>query len=443
MAYVKIKPIHASLEKALNYIADSDKTAEGRLISSYSCSTIPEIAKKEFNIVSSNTATKKRKDSVIARHLIQSFSPEDNVTPEKANKIGQKLAEEVLKNEYQYIVATHVDQDHIHNHIIFNTTNMNTSTKYRSNKYTYQRIQKCSDNLCKEHNLSIIPPKLETQKGKSYKEYIESKTGNSWKDSMKIDIDITISKVKSYSDFIKEMEKQNYTIKQGKYTSFKHPNQERFTRGKTLGEKYSEESIRYRIENPNTVELNKMIEMNERNKAKGVGFKKFAAKKNIEELSRMTQFMSENSINSLADYNKLYRNNLLKINELENKINDINSKIDEHSSTINSIITWKKTKEIYDKYLKLEGNEKNKYALENQDIIKLHQDSSKILKDKFKGSKIPKVSSVRNELSQLELDLKQAKIELYAHIQHSNNLVSFKSNIQSLYTISNSNISRN
>ena len=443
MAYVKIKPIHASLEKALNYIANPDKTAEGRLISSYGCSTIPEIAKKEFNIVSSNTATKKRKDSVIARHLIQSFSPEDNVTPEQANKIGQKLAEEILKNEYQYIVATHLDQGHIHNHIIFNTTNMNTSTKYRSNKYTYQRIQKCSDKLCKEQDLSIIQPKLETQKGKSYKEYIESKTGNSWKVSMKIDIDITISKVKSYSDFINEMEKQNYTIKQGKYISFKYPNQERFTRGKTLGEKYSEESIRYRIENPNTVELNKMIEMNERNKAKGVGFKKFAAKKNIEELSRMTQFMSENGINSLADYKKLYRNNLLKINELENKINDINSKIDEHSSTINSIITWKKTKEIYDKYLKLEGNEKNKYALENQDIIKLHQDSSKILKDKFKGSKIPKVSSVRNELSQLELDLKQAKIELYAHIQHSNNLVSFKSNIQSLYTISNSNISRN
>ena len=339
MAYVKIKPIHASLEKALNYIANPDKTAEGRLISSYGCSTIPEIAKKEFNIVSSNTATKKRKDSVIARHLIQSFSPEDNVTPEQANKIGQKLAEEILKNEYQYIVATHLDQGHIHNHIIFNTTNMNTSTKYRSNKYTYQRIQKCSDNLCKEHNLSIIPPKLETQKGKSYKEYIESKKGNSWKDSTKIDIDITISKVKSYSDFIKEMEKQNYTIKQGKYISFKHPNQERFTRGKTLGEKYSEESIRYRIEHPNIIEIKKMIEMNERNKAKGVGFKKFAAKKNIEELSRMTQFMSENNINSLTDYNKLYRNNLLKINELENKIKDINSKIDDHSSTINSIIT--------------------------------------------------------------------------------------------------------
>lgn len=430
MAYIKIKPIHASLEKALNYIANPDKTAEGRLISSYGCSTIPEIAKKEFNIVSSNTATKNRRDSVIARHLIQSFSPEDNITPEQANKIGQKLAEEILKNEYQYIVATHLDQDHIHNHIIFNSTNINNSTKYRSNKYTYHRIQKCSDKLCKEYNLSIIPPKLETQKGKSYKEYIESKKGNSWKDTMKNDIDATIIKVQSYSDFISEMENQNYTIKQGKYISFKNPNQERFTRGKTLGEKYSEESIRYRIENPNTIELNKMIEMNERNKAKGAGFKKIAAKKNIEELSRMTQFMSENNINSLADYNKLYRNNLLKINKLENKINDINSKIDEHSSTINSIITWKKTKEIYDKYLKLEGNDKNKYALDNQDILKLHQDSSKILKDKFKGSKIPKVSIIRNELNQLELDLKQAKIELYATNQKHNNLSSIKENIK-------------
>ena len=353
MAYVKIKPIHSNIEKALEYITNPDKTSNSTLVSSYGCSISPKVAKLEFELVNKK-AIKKRKDSVIARHLIQSFSPEDNITPELANKIGQELATEVLKNEYQYVVATHMDKGHIHNHIIFNTTSITENKKYRSNKYTYKNIQKISDRLCIENSLNVIPKSIEERKGKSYKEYMETKKGSSWKEILKTDIENTINKCSTFNEFIEEMKKLDYSIKQGKYISFKHPNQEKFIRGKTLGEKYSEESIRYRISNPNKIELNKIIEKNEKNKSKGPCFKKYEDKKNIEEISKMTKIMSENNINSLLDFNNLYKETFLKLNQSNETIDTINKKIEDISSDINLILTWKKTKDISDEYLKLD-----------------------------------------------------------------------------------------
>ena len=428
MAYVKIKPIHSNIDKALEYITNPDKTSNSTLVSSYGCSISPKVAKLEFELVNKK-AIKKRKDSVIARHLIQSFSPEDNITPELANKIGQELAAEVLKNEYQYVVATHMDKGHIHNHIIFNTTSITENKKYRSNKYTYKNIQKISDRLCIENSLNVIPKSIEERKGKSYKEYMETKKGSSWKEILKTDIDNTINKCSTFTEFIEEMKKQNYSIKQGRYISFKHPNQEKFTRGKTLGEKYSEESIRYRISNPNKIELNKIIEMNDKNKSKGPGFKKYAAKKNIEELSKMTKIMSENNINSLLDFNNLYKETFLKLNQSNETIDTINKKIEDISSDINLILTWKRTKDISDEYLKLEGNEKDKFKVEHQDALNSHILCQKKLKEKYSKTKIPKLSTLKDELSQLENTLKEEMIENYSLKQDYITFSKLKDNI--------------
>jgi len=428
MAYVKIKPIHSNIEKALEYITNPDKTSNSTLVSSYGCSISPKVAKLEFELVNKKSI-KKRKNSVIARHLIQSFSPEDNITPELANKIGQELATEVLKNEHQYVVATHMDKGHIHNHIIFNTTSITENKKYRSNKYTYKNIRKISDRLCIENSLNVIPKSIEERKGKSYKEYMETKKGSSWKEIMKADIDNTINKCSTFNEFIEEMKKLNYAIKQGKYISFKHPNQEKFTRGKTLGEKYSEESIRYRISNPNKIELNKIIEINEKIKSKGQGFKKYAAKKNIEELSKMTKIMSENNINSLSDFNNLYKETLLKLNQSNENIDTINKKIENISSDINLILTWKKTKDISDEYLKLDENEKDKFKVEHQDALNSHILCQKKLKEKYSKTKIPKLSTLKDELSQLENTLKEEFIENYSLKQDYITFSKLKDNI--------------
>lgn len=436
MAYVKIKPIHSSVEKSLKYITNSEKTSNGILVSSFSCSTLPEIAKREFDLVE-KTSIRKLRNSVKAMHLIQSFSPEDNVTPDQANKIGNSLAEEILKINYQYIVSTHIDQGHIHNHIIFNSTSITDNKKYRSNKYTYQNIQKISDKLCKENGLSVIPKKITQNKGKSYKEYIETQKGNSWKEVVKNDIDNIISKSRTFSEFIDEMKKQNYTIKQGKYISFKPPGQERFTRGKTFGEKYSEESIRYRIENPNTVELNKMIEMNERNKTKGTGFKRFASKKNIEELSKMTRFMSDNNINSLSDFERLYKSNLIKTNNIEETMYDLKNQIEERNAIINSIITWKKTKDTYDKYVSLKGLEKEIFKIENKDNISNHEKVKLYLKEKYIESKIPKMSKLKEEILDLESKLKKTSLSYYSAKQDLKALSSLKNNIKTILKDSN------
>jgi len=181
--------------------------------------------------------------NTIGRHLIQSFAPGE-VDPTTAHEIGKRLAEEILGGRYAYVLATHVDRGHIHNHFVWGAADMVSHKRYRSNKGTYHEIRNVSDRLCKEHNLSVIVPQ---GVGKSYAEWEADKQGTSWKTKLRIAIDTTIPTVTDFENFIKRMGEQGYTIKRGKHISFKAPDQERFTRAKRLGAEYTEEEIKSRI----------------------------------------------------------------------------------------------------------------------------------------------------------------------------------------------------
>ena len=172
---------------------------------------------------------------VIARHLIQSFDVGE-VTPKQAHEIGKQFADEWLKGKYEYVIATHIDKGHCHNHIIFNAVNYVDFHAYRSNKQTYRQMRQLSDEICKEHGLSVIPPSQ--SKGMSYKEYTEAKRGTSWKQKLKQTIDRCVITAKDYDEFLKMMQDAGYEIKTGKYISFRAEGQERFTRAKTIGENY-------------------------------------------------------------------------------------------------------------------------------------------------------------------------------------------------------------
>jgi len=246
MAVTKIKPVKGGLKKALDYIQNPDKTDDKMLVSSFGCGY--ETAYEEFTNTLSNA---RDKGNNLAHHLIQSFEPGES-TPEQAHEIGRRLADELTKGRHEYVLTTHIDKGHVHNHLIFCAASFIDHKKYISNKKSYYEIRNFSDKLCKEYGLAVLSPTHDKDrgagKGKHYAEHAaDMHGGGSWKSKLKLAIDDIIPQSKDFEDFLKRLEDTGHEIKRGKYISVRAPGQERFTRTKTLGADYTEESITKRI----------------------------------------------------------------------------------------------------------------------------------------------------------------------------------------------------
>ena len=256
MAVTKIKAIRGTLSKALAYISNPDKTENKMLLSTYGCAS--ETAAQEFEWTRKIAEQKGMKPvRIIARHVIQSFDVGE-VTPELAHEIGKQFADEMLGGKYEYVLSTHTDKGHVHNHLIFNAVDFVDHHAYKSYKKIYYDMREVSDRLCKENGLSVIPPSQ--NKGMGYKEYTEAKRGTSWKQKLKQTIDRFVIVAKDYDGFLKLMREAGYEIKTGKYISFRAEGQERFTRSKTIGENYTEDRIKERIQGRNPRKLQRQSE---------------------------------------------------------------------------------------------------------------------------------------------------------------------------------------
>ena len=249
MAYTKIHAVTATVNKAVDYICNPDKTDEGILISSYGCS--PETAAYDFKFALSKTS---QSDPNKAYHLIQSFLPGE-VTYKEAHQIGVELADRLLEGKYSYVVSTHIDKGHVHNHVIFCAADNINHQKYHDCKKTYYNIRSLSDDLCREHELSVITPG--EKRGKTYKEWQSGKNGSAWKEQLKSDIDGAIKTAATYEDCIELIRAKGYEVKgedfgekAHKFISFRPLDRERFVRGnaKSLGAEYTKERIKERIE---------------------------------------------------------------------------------------------------------------------------------------------------------------------------------------------------
>ena len=260
MAYTKIHAITATVNKAVDYICNPDKTDEGILISSYGCS--PETAAYDFKFALSKTS---QSDPNKAYHLIQSFLPGE-VSYKEAHQIGVELADKLLEGKYSYVVTTHIDKGHVHNHIIFCAADNINHEKYHDCKKTYYNIRNLSDTLCREHELSVITPG--EKRGKTYKEWQAGKNGSAWKEQLKSDIDEAIKNAETYEDCIDLIRAKGYEIKgedfgekAHKFISFRPLDRERFIRGsaKSLGSEYTKERIKERIEEKALVKDKKRV----------------------------------------------------------------------------------------------------------------------------------------------------------------------------------------
>ena len=358
MAVTKIKAIRGTLSKAIAYILNPEKTDEKLLVSSYGCAS--ETAAREFEWTRKIAEQKGMNPvRIIARHVIQSFEIGE-VTPELAHEIGKQFADEILGGKYEYVLTTHIDKDHVHNHLIFNAVDFVDYHAYKSYKRIYYDMREVSDRLCKENGLSVIPPSQ--NKGMGYKEYTEAKRGTSWKQKLKQTIDRLVITAKDYDDFLRLMQEAGYEIKTGKYISFRAEGQERFTRSKTIGENYTEERIKERIAGrtprrsqrqttPKGISL--IGDIQERIRlidSKGYEYK--AKLTILKEAARTLNYLTENNLLQYADLEKKVEDVHGSYDRTGKELKVVEARLREVQPLIKNISNYQQLKPVYDAFQK-------------------------------------------------------------------------------------------
>ena len=430
MAVTKNHPINTTLKKALDYICNPEKTDGALLIHSYGCS--PETADMEFEWTREQA---REPGPHLARHLIQAFSPGET-TPEQAHEIGKQFADEVLGGRFEYVLTTHIDRNHIHNHVIFNDVSFVDFKHSHVNRRWNNRTRRVSDRLCEEHGLSVIPPN--ENKGKSYKEYSAARQGTSWKAQLKADIDKAISRSADFEDFLLHMEIADYEVKRGKYISFRAKGKERFTRGKTLGPRYTEEAIRDRIERrtrapkPQRQSINLLIDIQNNIKAQeSKGYEHWAKLYNLKQASRTLNFLTEHNISTYEELEQAAGKIHADFDAVSGKIKGTERQMNDTAILMKNVDTYDELKPVYEKYRKA----KNKSAFENKyrrEMI-LFRTATKNLK----GKNPPPASVLKNVYAELaeqksvlyeeykklkqqaaEIDVIKRNVELLLNIPH-------------------------
>ena len=358
MAVTKIKAIRGTLSKAIAYILNPEKTDEKLLVSSYGCAS--ETAAREFEWTRKIAEQKGMNPvRIIARHVIQSFEIGE-VTPELAHEIGKQFADEILGGKYEYVLTTHIDKDHVHNHLIFNAVDFVDYHAYKSYKRIYYDMREVSDRLCKENGLSVIPPSQ--NKGMGYKEYTEAKRGTSWKQKLKQTIDRLVITAKDYDDFLRLMQEAGYEIKTGKYISFRAEGQERFTRSKTIGENYTEERIKERIAGrtprrsrkqttPNGISL--IGDIQERIRLiDSKGYEHKAKLTILKEAARTLNYLTENNLLQYADLEKKVEDVHSSYDRTGKELKGVEARLREVQPLIKNISNYQRLKPVYDAFQK-------------------------------------------------------------------------------------------
>ena len=411
MAVTKIKPVKSTLSKALDYIENPDKTDGKMLISSFGCSY--ETADIEFGYTLSQALDK---GNNLAFHLIQSFAPGE-VDYEKAHEIGKQLADAVTKGQHEYVVTTHIDKGHIHNHIIFCAVNFVDHHKYNSNKRSYYGIRNMSDKLCRENGLSVVVPG-KGSKGKSYAEYQAEKTGTSWKGKLKTTVDALIPQVSSFEELLTRLQAAGYEIKPGKYISCRAPGQERFTRLKTLGADYTEEVIRERISGKRARPVKApradrggvslLIDIQNSIKAQeSRGYEQWAKIHNLKQAAKTMNFLTEHKIEQYAELTAKIAEVAAASEQAADSLKEVEKRLTDMTLLIKNITTYQKTKPAYASYRK--AKDKDKYRAAHESDIILHEAAAKALK--AAGiTKLPSLSALQSEYAALQ----EQKEALYA-----------------------------
>ena len=405
MAVTKIKAIRGTLSKAIAYILNPEKTDEKLLVSSYGCAS--ETAAREFEWTRKIAEQKGMNPvRIIARHVIQSFEIGE-VTPELAHEIGKQFADEILGGKYEYVLTTHIDKDHVHNHLIFNAVDFVDYHAYKSYKRIYYDMREVSDRLCKENGLSVIPPSQ--NKGMSYKEYTEAKRGTSWKQKLKQTIDRLVITAKDYDDFLRLMQEAGYEIKRGKYISFRAEGQERFTRSKTIGENYTEERIKERIAGrtprksqrqttPKGISL--IGDIQERIRLiDSKGYEHKAKLTILKEAARTLNYLTENNLLQYADLEKKVEDVHSSYDRTGKELKGVEARLREVQPLIKNISNYQRLKPVYDAFQK--AKDKPSFKTKHEAELVIFEATRSTLLAMQGDEKLPSLKTLQAEQQRL------------------------------------------
>ena len=405
MAVTKIKAIRGTLSKAIAYILNPEKTDEKLLVSSYGCAS--ETAAREFEWTRKIAEQKGMNPvRIIARHVIQSFEIGE-VTPELAHEIGKQFADEILGGKYEYVLTTHIDKDHVHNHLIFNAVDFVDYHAYKSYKRIYYDMREVSDRLCKENGLSVIPPSQ--NKGMSYKEYTEAKRGTSWKQKLKQTIDRLVITAKDYDDFLRLMQEAGYEIKPGKYISFRAEGQERFTRSKTIGENYTEERIKERIAGrtprrsqrqtvPKGISL--IGDIQERIRLiDSKGYEHKAKLTILKEAARTLNYLTENNLLQYADLEKKVEDVHISYDRTGKELKAVEARLREVQPLIKNISNYQRLKPVYDAFQK--AKDKPSFKAKHEAELVIFEAARSTLLAMQGDEKLPSLKTLQAEQQRL------------------------------------------
>lgn len=457
MAVTKIIAMHQnegmtiakSIESRTDYGMNPQKTENGKLVSSFACdphTVVSEfvLSKKQYHSLTG----RKQKNDILAYQVRQSFKPNE-ITPEEAHKIGYEFAERFLKGKHAFIVCTHTDKAHIHNHIYFNSTTLDCKRKFRDKFFISKDVARLSDLICIEHSLSVVenPQRRNT----AYNKWEGYQKVPSLRDLLRNDIDEVLkNKPKDFDDFISQMKDKGYSIKSGKHITFSNPRQRKNIRLRSLGKGYSEEEIKATIRgNKNHREKknkqkqkssNLLIDVQQKlAEGKGKGYENWAKVFNLKQMAKTVLYLQENGFSDYDEFSQKTEEMTLRVDELREEIKTSEKRIDELTVLREQVINYLNTRETFAKY-KASGYSKKFYAEHESEII-LHRAA----KNKFNElglKKLPSVKSINAEYSELTAKKKKAYSEYYSLKDKHREMLIHKSNIETILGISSENKKR-
>ena len=448
MAATRLIPMHVNKGKTLaqslgdrtDYAKNPEKTDKGELVTGYQCDpmTVDEefmLSKRQYEQITG----RRQRHEVIAYQIRQSFKPGE-ITPEEANRLGQELALRFTKGKYAFIVATHTDRAHVHNHIVFNSTSIDGTRKFKNFWLSSIALQRVSDLVCLENGLSVIAPKPYRERAKrtDYPRRVKNR------DVLCEDIDAVLQKKpESFEAFLQELKALDYEIKCGKHISVKGKNQARFIRLSSLEEGYTEAELRAhflgqqehkprekRNYHTDVRPFNLVIDIQSKLKSKGVGYQRWASVYNLKQMSKTLLFLRDHKIESMEQLDQLVQQQTAKRDALLSSIQQSEKRLAEIGTLKKHIINYSKTRATYEEYRK--AGYSKKFLEAHREEITIHK-AAKAAFDELGVKKLPRVKDLSIEYAEVLAAKKQTYAEYRQVKNDAQELLIAQQNIASLY----------
>ena len=454
MATTRIIPMHKNKGKTIakclsdrtSYALDPEKTNNGALVSSYQCN--PSIVDSEFLFSKKRYVSqtgREQKNDVIAYQVRQSFKPGE-ITPEEANRLGYEFAMRFLKGKHAFIVATHIDKKHIHNHIIWNSTSLDCQRKFRNFYNSTVAVRQLSDTICLQHGLSVI--ENPRPHGKTYDAWLGEKKKVSHREKLRMAIDEAIAKKpKTFDDLLRLLLDDGYEVKRrGKDISIRGPGEKGYLRLSSLKPPYTEELLtavlageqkhtprKRKTISASPTEPSLLVDIDAKlREGKGQGYRRWAGNFNMKQMAQTLSYLTEHKLLAYSDLVVALENSEKHFFDLSQKIKDADSRMDEISALKKHIVNYAKTRDVYVAYRK--AGYSKKFRSEHAEEIQLHQDAKRAF-DELGLKKLPSVRSLQAEYTELLTEKKR----MYAEYKKSRNdmreLLIHKANVETLLGI--------